>query len=166
MTGRLDRIRRLLAVQRNRGQLSEWRLLELSSQSAVLDERYRSLVLFLQEESAFRGMFSLSVMRRLQRLAEMRAKAASDEEAQRELHLHDRGCLRRVERLFQTLETGETRKDADRELAEVIEFAAQRLSQGPRNLANPPCQTADLAGDVHGVDKPGFGYCARCSDGR
>jgi hypothetical protein len=94
VTGRLDRIRRLLAVQGNRGQLSEWRLLELSSQLAILDERYRSLVRFLQEKSAFSGMFSLSVMRRLQRLAEMRAKAASDQEAQRELHLHDRGCLK------------------------------------------------------------------------
>ncbi len=166
MTGRLDRTRRLLAVQRKRDQLSEWRLLELRSESAVLDERHRGLVRFLQEESAFSGMFSLSMMRRLQRLAEMRAKAAIDQEAQRNVYLHERGCLHQAERIVQALETDETRKNAARELWKAIDSVAQRLSQGTRKLPNPPCQTADLAGDVNGVDKPGFGYCARCRDGR
>jgi hypothetical protein len=166
MTSRLDRTRRLLAVQRKRDHLSEWRLVELLSQSAVLDERHRSLVRFLQEESAFSGMFSLSMMRRLQRLAELRTKAAIDQEAQRNLHLDDRRCLRQVERIVQSLESDEIRKNAARELWQVVDFAAQRLSQGPRKLPKPPCQTADLAWDVNGVDKPGFGYCARCRDGR
>jgi hypothetical protein len=151
MTGRLHRTRRLLAVQKKLDHLSEWRLLELVSQSAVLDERHHSVVRFLQKESAFNGMFSLSMMRRLQRLAEMRAKAAIDQETQRKLHLHDRGCLRLVERIVQALETDETRKNQAQELGEAIDSAA-RLSQGPRKLPKPPCETADLAGDINGVD--------------
>jgi hypothetical protein len=165
MTDRLERTRRLLAVQRKRDQLSEWRLLELLSQSAVLDERHRSLVRFLQEESAFSGIFSLSMMRRLQRLAELQAKAAIDQDTQRKLHLRDRGCLRRAERVVQVLETNETRMDAARELWDIIDSAAQRLSQGPCKVPNSPSQTTDLAGEFNGVDTPGFGYSNRSRDG-
>jgi chromosome segregation ATPase len=152
MSGRLARTLRLLAIQRQRDQLSEWQLRELSSQSAVLDERYHSLTRFLEEESAFSGMFSVFIMRRLQRLAELRAKAARDHEAQRELHLHDRGCLRRLERTIRTLESAENRNETARELGEMVDAAAHRLSQGSRKLAKPLFETADLSADVHGVD--------------
>ncbi len=160
MTGRLERTRRLLAVQRKRNQLSEWRLRELLSLSATLDERYRNLVRFVQAESAFSVMFSLSVTRRLQRLTEMRVKATSDQEAGRKVHFHDRRCLHRMERIVQMLDADETRKDAARELGEMIDSAAQRLSQGSCKLPDLPFPTPNLAGDDHGVDKPGFGYCA------
>jgi hypothetical protein len=125
MTARLHRTRRLLAVQRQLDHLSEWRLLELLSQSAFLDERHRSLVAFLQQESAFGGMFSTSMLRRLQRLAEMRAKADIEQEAQRTRHLQDRARLRRAERIVRELENDETRKDAVHELEATIDSTAQ-----------------------------------------
>jgi len=140
MSGRLTRTLRLLAIQRQRDQLSEWQLRELSSQLAVLDERYHSFMRFLEEQSAFSGMFSVSIMRRLQRLAELRTKAARDQEAQRKLRLHDRGCLRRLERTVRTLESAENRNETARELGEVVDAAVHRLSQGSRKLAKPPCE--------------------------
>ena len=128
MTNRLKRARRLLAVQRQFDQLSKLRLVELLSQSASLDERYRGLVRFMHQESAFSGLFSIAMMRRLKTLEELRAKAAIDVEELRTLHIHDHRCLRHVDRLVLELQADEVRIIVRRE----VEEAAGTLDQGKR----------------------------------
>jgi hypothetical protein len=131
MSGKLQRARRQLLVQKQLDRISEWRLLELLSQSAALEGQRRSLLQCLQQESAFTGMFSISVMRRLQTLAQLQATAAFEEDALRELHLRQRRCRRRAEYIVRALEADEIRKDTARALELTIDSGAQKLRKAP-----------------------------------
>ncbi len=57
---------------------------------------------------------------KLKTLEEMRAQAAIDEEELRIAHLHDRRCLRHVERMVDALQSGENHILAVRELEEAV----------------------------------------------
>jgi hypothetical protein len=138
MTGRLDRARRLLAVQRQLHDLSKLRLAVHLSHSVSLDERYRNLMRFLQNESAFSGLFSATVLRRLHTLEEMRAQANIKEDELRTSHIQDRRCLRHAERLADTLQSDEDRTAAARELEDAAGSRRPRQPQGSRKLPEPP----------------------------
>ena len=138
MSERLRRSRRVLAVQSQLDRLTEWCLIDLQSQAAVLGDQQRGLVRFMSEESAVAGIFSLTMMRRLQTIAKMLATIANEQEVQRGRHLDERIRLRRAERIVGTLESEVRRKDALRQLAESIEAALQHGSKASRKLTKPP----------------------------
>lgn len=152
MSTRLRRARRILAVQTQLDRLAEWRLIDLQSQAATLEDREQALVHFMQEESAFSGIFPATMMRRLQTLVELRAAAVTGQEAQRARHLEERGRLRRAERIVETLEGDAQRSAALGELAEAVEAAARDVSQGSGKVAAPLYQAWHLAREFSGVD--------------
>ncbi len=133
MTTKLDRARRLLAVQRQRDRLSKWRLAELFAQSAWLDERHQTLTRFLYQEAASSGPYSLIMLRRLKTLEEMRAQAATGEEALRSAHLEDRRYLRHAERMAGALQSGYNQmleaKDLEEAVGSFRSTAAARFPQ-------------------------------------
>jgi hypothetical protein len=131
MSNRLRRAYRVLAVQSQLERLALWQLIDLESQAASLEERQRDLINFMQHESAFSGLFSSAMMRRLQALAELHVKAKAENETQRTRHLEERGRLRRVGRIVTALEIDTRRQKALRELIEAIETAEQRRHKAP-----------------------------------
>lgn len=56
MSERLRRARNVLAVQAQLDRLAEWRLINLQSQAAVLEDRQRGLIRFVYGEPAITGM--------------------------------------------------------------------------------------------------------------
>jgi hypothetical protein len=121
----LRRSQRILAVQSQLDKLAEWGLIDLQSQEATLWDRHRSLVRFMSEESSVAGIFSSTMMHRLQTIAEKLAAIAKEQDAQRDRHLNERRRLRRAVRIFTALEIEARRKDAMHQLAESIEAALQ-----------------------------------------
>ena len=83
-------------MQSQLDRLAEWCLIDLQSQAAVLGGQQRGLVRFMAEEPAVTGIFSLTMMRRLQTIAEILATIANEQEAQRGRHLDERCRLRRA----------------------------------------------------------------------
>src|ERR1019366_5099333 len=138
MSERLRRSRRVLAVQSQLDKLAEWCLIDLQSQAVVLGDQQRGLVRFMSEESALAGIFSLTMMRRLQIIAERLAAIAAEQEVQRGRHLDERSRLRRAERIVGTLESEARRKVALLRLAESIEAALQHGSKASRKLTKAP----------------------------
>jgi hypothetical protein len=105
---------------------------------AVLGGQQRGLACFMAEEPAVAGIFSLTIMRMLQTIAEMLATIANEQEAQRGRHLDERCRLRRAERIVEVLESEGRRKAALRQLAESIEAALRQGSKASRKLIEPP----------------------------
>jgi len=128
MSERLRRSRRVLAVQAQLDRLAQWSLIDLQSRAAVLGDQQRGLVRFISEESLVSGIFSSTMMRRLQTLAEMLATIASEQDVQRGRHLEERRRLHRAEWIVTILESEARRKEVLRQLAEIIETALQRTS--------------------------------------
>ena len=128
MSERLRRSRRVLAVQSQLDRLAQWSLIDLQSRAAVLGDQLRGLVRFISEESLVSGIFSSTMMRRLQTLAEMLATIASEQDVQRGRHLEERRRLHRAEWIVTNLEIEVRRKEALRQLAEIIETALQWTS--------------------------------------
>jgi hypothetical protein len=128
MSERLRRSRRVLAVQSQLDRLAQWSLIDLQSRAAVLGDQQRGLVRFISEESLVSGIFSSTMMRRLQTLAEMLATIASEQDVQRGRHLEERRRLHRAEWIVTNLEIEVRRKEALRQLAEIIETALQWTS--------------------------------------
>ncbi|MCI0600208.1 MAG: hypothetical protein L0Y60_11950, partial [Beijerinckiaceae bacterium] len=125
----------------------------------------RGLIRLMQQESAFSGLFSASMMRRLRTLAEARTAAEMEQKAQTALRLKVRGHLRRVERIVKQLESDAERSETSRELAETTASVVPRMTQGPCKLARSSSEKWDLTRDIRGVDKPGFGYRPRRRQG-
>lgn len=148
----------MLAVQSQLTRLTEWQLTALRTQVAEMEDRQRHLVRFMQDESAFNSMLSLAMMRQLQRVAEMLASAAAEQEAQRARHLEDGSKLRRAERLTETLGSDERHAEDLRQLGEMIESTAKSASQASRKLTGPSCRKWQRTRNFNSVDKPGFGY--------
>jgi len=69
MSERLRRSRRVLAVQSQLDRLAQWNLIDLQSRAVVLGDQQCGLVRFMSEESVVAGIFSSTMMRRLQTLA-------------------------------------------------------------------------------------------------
>ena len=128
MNERLRRSRRVLAVQSQLDRLAQWSLIDLQSRAVVLGDQQCGLVRFMSEESAITGIFSSTMMRRLQTLAEMLATIVNEQEVQRGRHLEECRRLRRAECIVTNLESEVRRKEALRQLAEIIETALQRTS--------------------------------------
>lgn len=130
MSERLRRSRRILAVQTQLDKLAEWGLIDLETQAAILKDQQCALINFLSGESEVAGIFSTTMMRRLQSIAERLATIAIEREAQKDCHRDERRRLRCAERTVAILESEERREEAQCQLAEVIEAALQRGSRG------------------------------------
>jgi hypothetical protein len=74
MSNHLRRAHRVFAVQSQLERLALWQLIDLERQAVALEERHRGLINFMQHETAFTGLFSSTMMRRLEALAELHVK--------------------------------------------------------------------------------------------
>jgi hypothetical protein len=138
MTEQLRRSRRVLAVQLQLDRLAEWSLIDLQSQAAGLADQQRGLIRFMSEDLAVGGLFSSTMMRRLQTLAEMLATIVNEQDTQRGRHLEERSRLRGAEAIVTNLRSDVRHKDELRQLSEAIEAALQHESQASRKLAQRP----------------------------
>jgi len=86
---------------------------------------------FMHQESAFSGLFSLTLMRKLTILEEMRAEAAINERQLRAAHIQDRRYLRQAGRKVDLLQSGEDRAIATRELADAVDSNLRGSSKAP-----------------------------------
>ncbi|SFK04530.1 hypothetical protein [Methylocapsa palsarum] len=124
MNERLQKARRLHAVQSEIDRLADWRLIEIARERALLDERRRTLVAFLDAESAFAAPFAVTMMQRLHRLEERRATLKEEMEALSRRRLEERRRLRRAQQMVRNL-TDETRRLDDKQaLLDAVESAA------------------------------------------
>lgn len=128
MTERLRRSRRVLAVQSQLDRLAEWSLMDVQTQAAVLVDQRHGLHRFMSEGSEVSGMFSSTMMHRLQTIAEKLAALAIEQESRRGCHLDERRRLRRAEIMVGHLENEVRCKDTLRQLTELVEAALQRGS--------------------------------------
>lgn len=92
---------------------------------------------FLQNESAFSGLFSETMLRRFHTLEEMRAQANIKEDELRTAHIQDRRRLRHAERMTDALQSDEDRTAAARELEDAARSPRPRQPQGSRKLPGP-----------------------------
>lgn len=128
MNERLCRTRRILAVQSQLDRLAQWKLIDLQSKVAALENQQRRIICFMQGEPAVAEIFSSTMIRRLQSIAEMFATIASESEVQTARHRDERGRLRRTERIVETLESEARRKNELNQLVEAIEAVQRRMS--------------------------------------
>ncbi len=112
-------------MQLNLDRLAEWRLSDLQIQAAALVDQQRGLHRFMSDGSEVAGIFSATIMRKLQAIAEKLATLASEQELQRGCHLDERRRLRRAEIICGNLEYEARCKDTLRQLSEAIETALQ-----------------------------------------
>jgi hypothetical protein len=89
---------------------------------------------FLDQESAFSGLFSIAMMRKLKTSDEMRAQTAIDVEVLRTAHIRDRRCLRHVDRLVLALQSDENRIVAGRDLEEAAAFKINAGHKAPASF--------------------------------
>ncbi|MCI0466657.1 MAG: hypothetical protein L0Y57_06580 [Beijerinckiaceae bacterium] len=166
MTARLGKARRIMALQAQLNAIAKWRLLDHQSEAAVLDDLQKGLLRFLQEESAYSGIFSASMLRRLESLAAARAAAEIAQIAQRTICLEESSRLRRAGRIVEKLAINARREEASKALAEAIETRTQHMAQGSCKLTGSSSGKREQMRGISGVDNPGFGYCpGRCQGG-
>jgi hypothetical protein len=127
---RLGKARRILAAQMELDRLAAWRLVDLESQEAGVDERRNALICFLDSEPSFGGPFAGTMMRRLETLEAARATLRLERAAQAERRLAERARMRCAAGIVKTLEQDERRREERLQLGESIEASLDRPTQG------------------------------------
>ena len=138
MNKRLAKARRILAAQTELDRLAAWRLIDLESQAAGIDERRIALVRFLDTEPSFGGPFAGAMMRRLEGLEASRAALRLEQAAQAERRLVERARTRCAAGIVKALESGERRREERLQLGEAIEASLDRSTQGSGKFDGSP----------------------------
>ncbi len=125
---RLRKARRVRDVQVALERLASWSLMDLEREILRLDEQRADLDRFLGGETALGGTFSVTMMRRLQGLAETRAALSAERTLSAERRREERLRLRCAELIVDALDREARRIDGCRELERVVE-ASQRSAR-------------------------------------
>jgi hypothetical protein len=121
MNKRVEKAKRIVAVQRQMHRIEDWRMIELKREAELLDASRRDTIQALSEEETLRGEMAALAVRRLRYLVREAGRVGEQEKVQAAKLLDQTGKLRRAERL-----EGEVRRDAEREsgrkqLVDIIE---------------------------------------------
>ncbi len=128
---RLQKARRVLAVQAALERLASWSLADLGHEIARSEERRADLDRFLDGETALGGAFSAAMMRRLQGLAETQAALNIEKDLCAVRRREERLRLRCAELIVDALGRETRRIDDLRELERVTETSLLRSRVRP-----------------------------------
>jgi hypothetical protein len=135
MSERVERLRRVLAVQQQMQRIEEWKLAEIERRIAALDAAQREVIAALNQDSALHGLFVDATAKRLNALAKD-ARRAEAEKAQQVPRLTEQTArLRLAERLFATAEVDAQRQLDRTTLLDLIEGILSEEPQASRKFA-------------------------------
>jgi hypothetical protein len=137
MSTRVQRSRRILALQEQLHRVERWKLLDLQRRAAELDALQRELIAALNDSDALQGLFLDATARRLMSIAQEADKVGREEAAQIVRvgeHAMRVAC---AERLSETVDRQAARASEKQALLEVIDRLVGAATPASRKIAPP-----------------------------
>jgi hypothetical protein len=123
---REKKAKRIAAVRKELHRLAEWKLHDGMHRDAVLKNKQKELLSFLEKDAVFTGHFAVTAMQRLRDVAEIRARLASERETHARQVLEEGRLLRLSERMLrdvkQDLRYDMQHKDLDNAIEVSLSF--------------------------------------------
>jgi hypothetical protein len=132
MTKRLEKLSRILRVQRDLHRAAELRLVQLKLREAAKEEEERQVVAALNDEKPLHGLF-IDAMARHLRAASQELSGVRAARAKEALTVMERACrLKQTERAHSAAEREHRRAGERQELERLIDELAAQASDKPR----------------------------------
>lgn len=129
---RLERVRRIVNVQRQLHRAEEWQLAEIQARVDAVEREQQELIDLLNSDAGLRSLFVDAAVNRLRSLAEQAIQAQMQRQMQLQRVLEAGARLKAAERLSERAERVARREAEDAQLRETIE----RISaQAPGKIA-------------------------------
>ena len=120
MRSRMEKISRMLAVQRQMHRLEEWKLALLQHREEELRDEERSLIASLNADDPLHGLFVQTIAKRLTSVGRECAVVGKARKTQSETLLTEARKLKHVERMGVAAATSAERSNEKRRLDEAI----------------------------------------------
>ncbi|MGO4573403.1 hypothetical protein [Microvirga sp. 2TAF3] len=121
MKQRLKKIDRLLNVQRQLHKLSEWKLADLHSRKAELEQTQVILINTLNNDENLYGLFVDATAKRLQRLAGQSSEVEAARVIQKEITFERAMQVKRTEKMASTLKEANRRELEKKTIEEIVD---------------------------------------------
>lgn len=132
MAARLDKLKRIAAVQAKLHRIEEFRLAEMQRRSAELAREEETLVATFNDDDTFAGVFVAAMARQLRRIAQESTRVETSKATQAGVVRDAALRLKRTERHADRMAQSVRRDDERRLLRELIEALGT-----PRDDASP-----------------------------
>ena len=132
MVARLDKLKRIAAVQAKLHRIEEFRLAEIQRRSAELAREEETLVATFNDDDTFAGVFVAAMARQLRRIAQESTRVETSKATQAGVVRDAALRLKRTERHADRMAQSVRRDDERRLLRELIEALGT-----PRDDASP-----------------------------
>lgn len=132
MAARLDKLKRIAAVQAKLHRIEEFRLAEMQRRSAELAREEETLVATFNDDDTFAGVFVAAMARQLRRIAQESSRVETSKATQADVVRDAALRLKRTERHADRMAQSVRRDDERRLLRELIEALGT-----PRDDASP-----------------------------
>lgn len=126
MKDRVERVGRILALQRQLHRIEEWRLADVQRRIAALEVAQQELINALNEDDALHGLFIDTLARHLRALSEEAGQLMVEKELQSHRLIEHTSRLKAVERLFAQVDEALTRANDRKALDQLIDSLVSR----------------------------------------
>jgi uncharacterized coiled-coil protein SlyX len=126
MKERVERVGRILALQRQLHRIEEWRLADVQRRIAALEVAQHELINSLNEDDALHGLFIDTLARHLRALSEEAGRLAVEKELQSHRLIEHTTRLKAVERLFAQVDEALSRANDRKALDQLIDSLMSR----------------------------------------
>lgn len=126
MKDRVDRVGRILALQRQLHRIEEWRLADVQRRIAALEVAQQELINALNEDDALHGLFIDTLARHLRALSEEAGQLMVEKELQSHRLIEHTSRLKAVERLFAQVDEALARATDRKALDQLIDSLVSR----------------------------------------
>lgn len=137
MGTRLERTRRVLALQEQLHRIERWKLLALQRRATELDVQRRELIAALNDSDALQGLFLDATARRLMSIAQEADAVAREEQMQAVRVAEHAMRVACAERLSETVDRQTARAGEKQALGEVIDRLVGAATPASRKIAAP-----------------------------
>jgi hypothetical protein len=131
MKQRLEKIARVVAVQKQMHRLAEWRLIALQRQEEDLRDQARHLIRSMNDDVPLRGLIVNSMVRRLTSLGVETETVEAAREAQTDVVLAEGRKLKQAEHMEDRVAMAQERRDNRRQLDDAIGDSLARRPAAP-----------------------------------
>jgi uncharacterized coiled-coil protein SlyX len=135
MSGRTDKVHRILAVQRQLHRIEEWKIADLHRQLEELGAAQRGVIGALNEHDALQGLFLDAMARRLRALADEEVNTRRERDAQQRVLAEQGTRVACLERLANALDQERFRASAKTELMDIVERHVGAAAQASRKIS-------------------------------
>jgi hypothetical protein len=137
MSTRVQRTRRVLALQEQLHRIERWKLLALQRRVAELDAQRRELIAALNDSDALQGLFLDAAARRLMKIAQEADDVGREEQLQIARVVAHATRLACAERLSEAVVRQTVRAGEKQALHEVIDRLVGAATPASRKIAPP-----------------------------